>query len=242
MSVSKDMIKSFDGSSGIEVETWLRKIKLVAKLKKVDALHEFLPLFLEGAAFAIYDQLTDKDKEDGVKIEEALLNAFAQDNFGAYDSFRRRSWLPGESVDVYLADLWRLARLAKVESDELVRCAFICGLPSDVSARLRTTANISSTDLSTVAEQARIYLANEQYHNASVSARGRGRDQRKLKEEIERGQSADDVGCVDSRKSNRKKIECYNCGGDHLARHCKNVTCWRCGDRGHRSRECSGNA
>lgn len=242
MSVSQEMMKSFDGSSGVEVETWLRKIKLVARLKKITALHEFLPLYLEGAAFAIYDQLSDKDKEDGSQIEKALLSAFAQDNFGAYDTFRQRSWLPGESVDVYLADLWRLARLAKVASDELVRCAFICGLPSDVSARLRATANISSTDLPTVAEQARIYLANGQYHNASVSVVGKGHEQKRLRKEIDRGQSADDVRGADNWKKNRTKIECYNCGGDHLARHCKNVTCWKCGNRGHRSRECSGNA
>lgn len=51
MENTRDMIKSFDGSSGVEVETWLRKIKLVAKLKSISDLHNFLPLYLDGAAF-----------------------------------------------------------------------------------------------------------------------------------------------------------------------------------------------
>lgn len=103
------------------METWLRKVKLVTKLKNITSLHDCLPLYLEVATFAIY-----KGREDGTKIEEALLSAFTQDNIGTYDTFRQRSWGPDESVDVRLADLWLLARLAKAAYVEWVQCSICC--------------------------------------------------------------------------------------------------------------------
>ena len=46
----QDVTRSFDGSGN--VENWIKKIRLVAKLKEVKKLESFLPLFLEGDAFA----------------------------------------------------------------------------------------------------------------------------------------------------------------------------------------------
>ena len=44
----QDVTRSFDG--GGNVENWIKKIRLVAKLKEVKKLESFLPLFLEGGA------------------------------------------------------------------------------------------------------------------------------------------------------------------------------------------------
>ena len=123
----QDVVRSFDGCGNIE--TWLKKLKLVAKLKEMEKLEFFLPLFLEGDAFSVYDELSETSKDSSEKI-----NAFAQNRYSAYDSFRQRSWTPEEAVDVYMSDLRRLARLSKIESDDVIRCAFICGLPADVSS------------------------------------------------------------------------------------------------------------
>lgn len=86
---------------------------------------------------------------------------------------------------------------------------FICGRSSGFSARLRATANISSTDLHTWAEQARIYLADKQFHNASVSAMEKARDQNRSIGEIHRKlkQSTDDAECTEIKK-NWRKIKC----------------------------------
>ena len=46
----QDVTRSFDGSGN--VENWIKKIRLVAKLKEVKKLESFLLLFLEGDAFA----------------------------------------------------------------------------------------------------------------------------------------------------------------------------------------------
>jgi hypothetical protein len=215
-----DIIRPFDGDGAMDISVWLRKVKMVATLKNITELHKFLPLYLDGSAFAVFDQLSETDKESADIIEKTLLSAFAQDQFGAYDSFRQRSWVPGEVVDVFLADLRRLARLAGVENDSLVRCAFICGLPSDVSAQLRATARISSATLVEVAQQARI-LMGDRPHGAMAA--------------VSNAQPRFD----------RRKMACYECGGSHLAKFCKQkkqpVTCWNCNEEGHISRSCPGN-
>ena len=109
----QDVTRSFDGSGN--VETWHKKKRLIAKLKEVKKLVSFLPLFLEGDAFAVYDELPEESKDSIQKIEQALLSAFAQNRYSAYDTFRQRNWCPGEAVDVYMSDLRRLARLAKID-------------------------------------------------------------------------------------------------------------------------------
>ena len=117
MDVMQSAVRVFNGSN-CNVEEWLTKIKLVAKLKKIDDLSCLLPLYLEGPAFTIYNQLSDSEKADSEKIETVLKAAFGRDRFDAYDSFKRRTWMVGESVEVYLAELKQLARSAKVESTE----------------------------------------------------------------------------------------------------------------------------
>ena len=222
MTEMREVMKAFSGEGDSDVSTWLKKVKLVAKIKKVNDLENFIPLYLEGAAFAVYDQMSDGEKEKGDSIEKVLLEAFAQKAFSAYDSFRQRSWCPGEPVDVYMSDLRRLARLARIENDELLRCAFVCGLPQDISAQLRASAKIEKASLPTILEQARVYLS-ERIHGSAMVACGRS------KEDPSTSPSAFRTA---ENKDNRKKMSCYNCGGDHPVCFCKekkNVSCWNCG-------------
>ena len=89
-----------------------------------------LPLFLDGAAFSVYLHLDEKDCYE--KVKQALIKAFSTNPFTAYEQFVQRRW-SNESVDVYLSDLRRLARLAGIEENILLRRAFVVGLPSYVS-------------------------------------------------------------------------------------------------------------
>ena len=93
----REMIRAFDGTNG-DVDTWLNKLKLVAKLKKITALHEFLPLYLEGSAFAVYDHLSTEAKADADKIQTALRSAFPCDRYKAYNLFCSRSMQNGMSL------------------------------------------------------------------------------------------------------------------------------------------------
>ena len=228
-----EMVKVFDGTSG-DVATWLKKFKLVARLKRVETLSAFIPLYLEGNAFEVFDQLEEDDKEDASKIEEALLNAFAQSNFDAYDAFRQRSWRTGEAVDVYLADLRRLARLAEIENDILLLRAFVVGFPSDISNQLRAATDINVMSLEKVLQLARVYVANRNPPAAIIAEKK-------------------------TYAAKCHSVACYRCGREgHIARFCSvnlksssrghepasssGIKCYKCGKFGHISRYCTSNA
>ena len=206
-----ETLKVFDGSG--DVATWLKKVKLVAKLKKVADLATFLPLYLEGSAFEVYDQMAERDKEAATEIEKTLLQAFALSTFEAYEEFRRRSWIPGEAVDVYLADLRRLARLANVEGDELLKCAFVVGFPPDVSAQLRSTEQTKGLD--ELARLARVLVANRSAGMAAAAADNR-------------------MSVVAIQKRDPANVTCFKCNmKGHYAKDCNKVKCFKCGAEGH---------
>ncbi len=67
-----DIIKQYDGE-------WLKKLELVATLQKITHLENFVPLFLSGSAFAVYEALDGATKQDFKKLKVALCRAFSVD-------------------------------------------------------------------------------------------------------------------------------------------------------------------
>ena len=74
-----DFIRLFDGST--EMATQLKKIKLVATIKKVECLIDVIPLYLKGHALFGQDELNDASHGDSDGIEKAMLAAFDQSRF-----------------------------------------------------------------------------------------------------------------------------------------------------------------
>ena len=93
--------------SGAMVE-WLKKLKLVCDLSEVKQLDHVIPLCLTERAFVVYQQLTKDVKSDVLWIKEALIIAFVTDRFMAYEQFEVHVLHPEKTVDMYLADLWKL--------------------------------------------------------------------------------------------------------------------------------------
>ena len=206
-------VRAFNGTN-CDVGEWLEKMKLVAKLKKIQDVSTLLPLYLEGPAFAVYNQLSSTDKAKSTSIETALEAAFGKDQFDAYDLFKKRTWMPGESVEVYLADLRQLARTAKVETTELVFLAFVTGLPKEVANQLRASELRKTHDLEKATELARILVAS--YGVAGLVAK------------------QDPVS--------QKKWKCYLCQKEHPTVTCslsKPGVCWKCGQKGHMINDCT---
>ncbi|KAF0292156.1 hypothetical protein FJT64_001032 [Amphibalanus amphitrite] len=63
----------------------------------------------EGGAFTVWSQMPAASRGSLVEVQETLYAAFAMDSFAAYDAFCCRRLRTGESPDVFLSDLRRLA-------------------------------------------------------------------------------------------------------------------------------------
>ena len=213
-----DIVQCFNGEG--DVVQWLEKLELVAELHEITNVQKLLPLFLEGQAFAVFKELGAAEKGNLSAIKAALTDAFALNPFQAYEQLTRRKWCD-EPVDFFLSDLRRLAKVAGIENEELIRRAFVVGLPPGVSRELRALAKIDSLSLSDVLTRARALLAEQVEGDCNYVATAR-------KDE----------------KMKRESKRCFRCDGPHLIKDCKafrsrRVVCWTCGEEGHVARQCS---
>jgi len=220
-------ISNYNGNGDIVL--WMKKVKLVAKLKGIKGLAHLIALHLEGDAFSVYEEMEEKDKEDSEKIETALRTAFEIDRYTAYERLQQRRWIPGEKADVYLTDLRRLAKLACIEDEEVIRGAFIVGLPTDVSQLLRAAARTAEMSLSVLCGKARIMLSQRTQDVAQDFAAAAVF-------------TPEFAGACHAPNDSRR---CCNCGGKHLAKNCERrarspIVCWKCGETGHIARRCYG--
>ena len=104
------------------------KGRLVAELQEVKDWERLVPLFLAGGAFSVYESLSEVEKTDYAQLKTAMSRAFSPNCFNAFDQFVTRRCEDGEPVDIYLADLRRLAELVEPNSDDAwIRCAFVRG-------------------------------------------------------------------------------------------------------------------
>ena len=210
-------VQVFDGSG--DINSWLEKLKMVADLQGVTQLKIAIPLLLGGSALAVYQELSTAQKDDVPELKRALLAAFSIDPFTAYRRFIERRWMVGESPDVFLADLRRLARLGQMESDGLVRNAFVEGLQKHVSIALKSAVKMDGIELRDLSERARVLMP---VHELSDSS----------------DMSAVALDCPD-RRAKVKTQSCFKCGkiGHRIAR-CPEMTCFKCGRKGHMASSC----
>ena len=90
--LGKDVIPPFSGEG--DVVGWIKKVKLVQDLAR------FIPLFLHGDALALYLEMSNEDQVQPEQIEMRLVTAFTEGPFEAYEKLKRFKWT-GKSFDVY---------------------------------------------------------------------------------------------------------------------------------------------
>jgi len=155
------LIPEFGGSGSQDVVEWLDKAALVCELRGISKPETVIPLRLTGGAFAVYQQLTSADKKDFEKIKCALCTAFAADSFLAYEQFISRKLQPGETVDVFMAELRKLATPLGGLSDKVLSCAFVAGLPDAVRQLLRASCRMDTLSLEQLLARARAVMTEE---------------------------------------------------------------------------------
>jgi hypothetical protein len=219
MSVSlkcSDLIPQYDGSG--DFSNWVKKLELVAELQKIEELHNFLPLFLHGGAFTVYESLHEKDKRDYNKLKQNLTSAFCLTPCAAYQQFISRQLGQSESVDVYFAELRRLAALVSPSvCDNWLKTAFINGLPVEINIHLQAACSISNMKLQEVVEKARSLISTRNFCFVSV-----GRKQQPFTSRRDfKCYSCGEVGHIRSKCPKRVVPQCFICGSEeHFASTC----------------------
>ena len=192
------------GGEGDVVE-WFTRAEVLCQHHGVD-LAVVLPARLTGGAFAVWLQLPEGNRRSKDDVREALYSAFAMDPLAAYDAFRSRRLQAGESADVYLADLRRLASLYGGVPDRALACAFIAGLPDNIRSTIRAGTRAESLDLNSTLLRTRAVLSDERVMMAAAVAPKSSEPERR--------------GAATCR---RPAPRCWVCGKPgHLARACPN--------------------
>ena len=162
------LIPEYDGTG--DVVSWLTRAELLCRLKGV-ATEAVVPLRLIGGAFHVWSQLEATERCSLDKVRDALYSAFALDQHAAYEKFAERRLMPGETADVYLADLRRLAALFGGLPERALTCAFVAGLPDSVRQTLRASSKAEGLDLAAILLRARALLSDERVTAAAVQRR-----------------------------------------------------------------------
>lgn len=162
------LIPEFDGTG--DVVSWMTRAEMLCQLRGV-AAETVIPLRLAGGAFHVWSQLPAASRCSLEAVRDALYAAFALDQYAAYEMFAARRLMPGESADVFLADLRRLAALFGGVPERALACAFVAGLPDTVRQTIRAGSKAEGLDLSTVLTRARAVISDERVSAAAAAAR-----------------------------------------------------------------------
>lgn len=232
--ISADMMKPFSGDG--DVVSWITKIELVAKLTGVKDEAAFIPLYLEGGAFAVYSEMDETTRADAALIKKGLKEAFSDSMFAAYGKLVPSGYKwTGESVDVYANELRRLAGLAGFTGtalEHIVKLAFVAGFPDDVGVELQQMPQVESASMSQVIARARILTSNRSTHQVGASA---------VIGEKPRGYMRNVSG---QGQGNNKAFsgKCFRCSGAHMIRDCPEregkIVCYFCREDGHIASRC----
>ena len=211
--------------------------------------------------------MTEDDKRDSRKIKLALRTAFAVDSFTAYELFVSRRLHPGETVEVFLAELRRLAVPFGGLSDKALVCAFVAGLPESVRQLLRAGSRMDELPLIQILARARAVMTDEVGVAAVVGAGriGAGAPVKRTTAAATTAAATTAVTAGAATTAVTAGLLCYECNlPNHLARDCLlrrrdhgdgyggggrgrrggrgGMICYRCDGLSHSASSCSENA
>jgi len=101
--MSKDFLRHYRGR-GDDFDAFWRKFLVAGELQGWDTEAKKLknlPLYLDGEAFLVWDELSTDEKKSQAAVKGRLQEAFSITPAQAYHQFINRTLLVGESVDAY---------------------------------------------------------------------------------------------------------------------------------------------
>lgn len=225
MSFDARLIPEFDGST--DVVEWFTRAELLCQLRGA-APESHLPLRLAGDAFVVWQGMESQHRFSLDAIRQALYAAFALDQFAAYERFESRRLEPGESPDVYVADLRRLAELFGGMSDRSLVCKFVAGLPEPVRHTVRASSRADSLDLTAALVMTRALLSDGRAQLAAAGVADRRRLRSTMRPQSEAGMpserpavEAHAAATATAPAGVRRRRRCWTCGSvEHLAAGC----------------------
>ena len=171
MAFDPKLIPLFDGTdAGQSVVEWVEEAELVCRLSGVKHIECVVPMRLSGGAYAVYQQLSEEKRADFACIKDVLYTAFALSPVTAYKQFAARRLRPGETVDVYLAELRKLATQFGGMTERGLVCAFIAGLPEHAENLLQATTRVDDLPMSDILARARAILKDRLAGTESAAA------------------------------------------------------------------------
>ena len=159
MAFDPKVIPLFDGTDpGQSVVEWVEKAELVCRLSGVKNIECMVPMRLSGGAYAVYQQLSEEKRADFACIKDILYTAFAPNPVTAYKQFAVCRLCPGEMVDVFLAELCKLATQFEGMTERVFVRAFIAGLLEHVEKLLQATTRVDNLPIAEILARARAIL------------------------------------------------------------------------------------
>ena len=151
---------------------------------------------------------------------------------------------PGETVDVFLAELRRLAVPFGGLSDNMLSCAFVAGLPDTVKQLLRAGSRMDELPLAHILTRPRYVLPDEVGVAAAVSAMTVGADA-----SVKRADATSGLLCFQCNQPNHLARDCLlrrksrgdSYGGRGRGAGRGSARCYRSDGLGHFASSCPGN-
>ena len=171
MAYEPKLIPLFNGTdAGQSVVEWVEKAELVCRLSGVKNIECVVPMRLSGDGYAVYQQLSEEKRADFACINDVLYTAFALSPVTAYKQFAALRLRPGETVDVFLAELRKLATQFGGMTERGLVCAFIDGLPEHAENLLQATTRVDDLPISEILARARAILKDSFTGTESAAA------------------------------------------------------------------------
>ena len=241
-----------------DAKSWFRRFEVCAAANEWDDPRKLLrlPTLLRGRAWAIFDALSDEEKDTYTHLKEALLRSLnpdtEEDRLSAREELARRRFREGqESVDELARDIEKLLDKsspglpAEIRDSEL-RYHLTSSLPPKIAFQLKLLPRENYRK--TVSKARELLLIYERAADPVnvVSTDRREEHLDRLEEGLR--EVSQQIAALSISRSPRQQPpvnrRCFRCSRPgHLARNCmstapRGVQCFSCGARGHVARNC----